>query len=39
MPTEIPARRPWPSRMLALRSFDWLMMAEDAQRPRWVATS
>ena len=39
MPTEMPARRPCPSSTLALRSFDWLMMADDAQRPRCVATS
>ena len=39
MPTEMPARRPWPSSTLALRSFDWLMIADDAQRPRCVATS
>ena len=39
MPTESPARRPWASMMLALRSLLWLMMADEAQRPRWVATS
>ena len=39
MPTEMPARRPAPSSTLALRSFDWLMIADDAQRPRCVATS
>ena len=39
MPTEMPASRPWPSSTLALRSFDWLMIADEAQRPRCVATS
>ena len=39
MPTEMPASRPCASITLALRSFDWLMIADDAQRPRCVATS
>src|SRR3990172_5745313 len=39
IPTERPAKRPCASMMLALRSFDWLMIADEAQRPRWVATS
>jgi len=39
MPTEMPASRPWASMMLALRSLDWLMMADEAERPRWVAVS
>src|SRR4030095_8116171 len=33
------ARRPCPSSTLALRSLLWLMIADDAQRPRCVATS
>src|SRR5580658_9025572 len=33
------ARRPLASTMLALRSFDWLMIADDAARPRCVAAS
>src|SRR5580658_6385982 len=33
------ARRPLASTMLALRSLDWLMIADDAARPRCVAAS
>jgi hypothetical protein len=39
MPTERPASRPVASMMLALRSLLWLMMADEADLPRWVATS
>src|SRR3982074_238083 len=36
---ETAARRPWASRLDALRSFAGLMIAEEAARPRWVAAS
>src|ERR1700736_4378943 len=39
VPTDTAARRPWASSTLPLRSFDWLMMADEADRPRWVAAS
>src|SRR5579864_330449 len=39
VPTDTAARRPWASSTLPLRSFDWLMMGDDADRPKWVAAS
>ena len=39
MPTESAARRPWPSRIVALRSFDWLRIGVVAVRDTYVAIS
>src|SRR3546814_19516980 len=39
VPTDTPASRPCASMMLPLRSFDWLMIGDDAARPRCVAAS
>src|ERR1700735_66845 len=39
VPIDTAAKRPWASSTLPLRSLDWLMMGEDAARPRCVAAS
>ena len=39
MPTLRAARRPWPSRMVALRSLDWFRIGVVAVRDTYIAIS